>query len=168
MASLSGPSPPPIPQYILFASSSGSSFTQISQVAVAGVFVLIFILASVILVKAIRLRFTRRRGDDLPASNMNLFPNDGNYTGLGLDDSAVELLGTTYSFTAETGEKGEVSAGEVADGADVEAGETRNVSLRECSVCLEEFKEGQSCRSLVKCGHSFHQVPLTRTPQHQN
>ncbi|XP_075473475.1 RING-H2 finger protein ATL66-like [Primulina tabacum] len=27
---------------------------------------------------------------------------------------------------------------------------------RECSVCLENFKNGETCKKLPKCSHSFH------------
>ena len=156
MASQSVPPPPSVPQYHPFTANSGSSFTQITQVAIAGIFVLILILASVVLVKTLRYRLARRRKSDLLAVNLALFSNSGAYhKGLGLNDAVVASFGTTYLFSADMGEKEEV-----AEGADSEAGEAGHARMRECSVCLEEYKEGQSCRTLVKCHNSFHQVLL--------
>lgn len=137
---------------------NSDALQQISEVAVGGVLVLLVLLVLIISIKRVRTRYrdglavvatggggSQMRGggagggtapspDGALGGNIILL-RLRDAAGGGLDDATVATLGPVSEHHAELALEGE----------------------RECPVCLAEYKDKESLRTLGKCGHHFHQ-----------
>ena len=110
-----------------------SSTDNVKIIVASSVFV-VFALVFIFAFKVICLRIAPR----LRQNRSNVDDSEGTKK----KDEDLESLGPTFLFC----------------GGDTEDCENQTIVSKECVVCLSEYKQKESLKRLIVCGHVFHQV----------